>query len=97
LSAIGAFNFTPKIAVFGRYDYLKPQRNTAPGFHENYFNVGVDYKPIKPLDLALVYKRDTVDDGLLSTSNGSIGGPPIVGGTPRGTYDEIGIFSRVAF
>jgi len=89
--AFGSFNFTPKIAVFGRYDYVLPQRNTAPDFHDNYFNVGVSYKPIKPLDFALVYKRDAVDDGLFSTSNG------VIGGTVRGTYDEIGIFSQVNF
>jgi hypothetical protein len=90
-SAFGAFNFTPKIAVFGRYDYVAPQRNTAPSFHENYFNVGVSYKPIKPLDLALVYKRDKVDNGLFSTANG------VIGGSTSGTYDEIGVFSQVTF
>ena len=89
--AFGSFNFTPKIAVFGRYDYVLPQRNTAPTFHDNYFNVGVSYKPIKPLDFALVYKRDAVDDGLFSTSNG------VIGGTVRGTYDEIGLFTQVNF
>ncbi|MEO8925821.1 MAG: hypothetical protein ABI306_01545, partial [Caulobacteraceae bacterium] len=68
--AFGSFNFTDKIAVFGRYDYVKPQRTTTPSFHDNYFNVGVSYKPIKPLDFALVYKRDSVLNGLLSTSNG---------------------------
>jgi hypothetical protein len=90
-SAFGSFNFTPKIAIFGRYDYVTPQRNTAPNFHDNYFNVGIDYKPIKPIDLALVYKRDAVDDGLFSTSNG------VIGGSTRGTYDEIGIFSQYSF
>ena len=89
--AFGSFNFTPKIAVFGRYDYVLPQRNTAPAFHDNYFNVGVSYKPIKPLDFALVYKRDAVDDGFFSTSNG------VIGGTVRGTYDEIGLFTQVNF
>ncbi|MEO8926831.1 MAG: hypothetical protein ABI306_06670, partial [Caulobacteraceae bacterium] len=69
----------------------------TPSFHDNYFNVGVSYKPIKPLDFALVYKRDSVLNGLLSTSNGSIGGLPLIGGTPKGTYDEIGLFSQVNF
>lgn len=89
--AFASFNFTPKIAVFGRYDYVLPQRNTAPSFHDNYFNLGVSYKPIKPLDFALVYKRDAVDNGLFSTSNG------VIGGSVRGTYDEIGLFSQVNF
>ncbi|MGI9169643.1 MAG: porin [Caulobacteraceae bacterium] len=89
--AFGSFNFTPKIAVFGRYDYVRPQRNTAPSFHEKYFNLGLAYKPIKPLDFALVYKRDAVDNGLLNTNNG------VIGGSVHGTYDEIGLFSQVNF
>jgi hypothetical protein len=99
VSGFGSYAFTPHFAVFGRYDYVEPQRNTAPNFHENYFNVGIDYKPIipkkptdaGPLDFALVYKRDAVDDGILNTSNG------LIGGSVRGTYDEIGIFSQVVF
>lgn len=91
LGAFASFNFTPKIALFGRYDYVRPQKDTAPSFHDNYFNLGVSYKPIKPLDFALVYKRDAVDDGLFSTSNG------VIGGTVNGTYDEIGLFSQVNF
>ncbi|MGI9168950.1 MAG: porin [Caulobacteraceae bacterium] len=89
--AFGSFNVTPKLAVFGRYDYVRPQKNTAPSFHDNYFNLGLSYKPIKPLDFAMVYKRDAVDDGLFSTTNG------VIGGTVNGTYDEIGLFSQVNF
>jgi hypothetical protein len=103
VGGFGSFNFTDKFAVFGRYDYVEPQRDTAPTYKDHYFNVGLSYapiirfaanapeKPIKVLDLALVYKREAVDDGLISTSNG------VIGGSDRGTYDEIGIFSYVNF
>ena len=62
-SAFGSFAFNPKLAVFGRYDSLKPTdfRVSGTGGEEvkdNYFNVGLDYKPIGPIDLALVYKRE---------------------------------------
>ncbi len=90
-SIFGSYNFTKQIAVFGRYDWVKPQKDTAPSFVDHYFNVGVSYSPIKPLDLALVYKREAVDDGLFSSSNG------VVGGLVHGTYDEIGLFSQVKF
>ncbi|MEO7027694.1 MAG: porin [Caulobacteraceae bacterium] len=110
-SGFGSFNFTPKLAVFGRYDYVQPFYRTTPGAKENYFNVGISYKPIKPLDFALVYKRDalgdvpaansgisgitpigsTLNDAGFNTGNG------VIGGTVRGTYDEIGIFSQVNF
>ena len=90
-SAFGSFAFTPKIAVFGRYDWVKPSKVINPALRDRYFNVGVNYKPLPPIDLALVYKRDRATNGMLSTSNGTIGGPD------RGTYNEIGLFGQVAF
>ena len=41
------------------------------------------------VDLALVYKRDEVTNGSLSTSNG------VIGGVNKGTYDEIGLFGQL--
>ena len=90
-SAFGSYAFTPKISIFGRYDWLKPSRDLNPAMRDNYFNAGVDYKPINPLDLALVYKHERVRNGLLSTSNGTIGGPAY------GNYDEVGLFGQLAF
>jgi hypothetical protein len=90
-SAFGSFAFTPKIAAFGRYDWVRPSRDLNPALRDHYFNVGLNYKPIAPLDIALVYKRDRAKNGFISTSNGTIGG------IDRGTYDEIGLFGQVAF
>lgn len=90
-SAFGSFAFTPAIALFGRYDWLKPSKNLNPAFKDHYFNAGVDYKPLPPLDLALVYKRERTNHGLLSTSNGTIGG------ADYGTYDELGLFGQFTF
>jgi phosphate-selective porin O/P len=90
-SAFGSFAFTPKLSAFGRYDWVKPSEDLKPALKDNYFNVGVDFKPIKAIDLAVVYKRDKVANGFLSTSNGTIGG------LNAGTYDEIGLFTQVAF
>ena len=84
--------------MFGRYDWVKPSRDINPLLKEHYFNVGLDYKPITPLDLALVYKRDQAGNCsvaalpcLLSTTNGTIGG------VKRGTYDELGVFGQFVF
>ena len=93
-SAFGSFAFTPKIAAFGRYDWVKPNRDTNPNLHDHYFNVGLNYKPIAPLDLAVVYKRDRANNGFLSTSNGTIGG---VNNATDGTYNELGVFGQLAF
>jgi hypothetical protein len=90
-SAFGSFAFTPKLSAFGRYDWVKPNEDTNPALKDHYFNVGVDFKPIKAIDLALVYKRDRANNGFLSTSNGTIGG------VSKGTYDEVGLFTQVAF
>jgi hypothetical protein len=94
-SAFGSFAFTPQIAAFGRYDWVKPTKTmvalTDGPVKDRYFNVGVDYKPIAPLDFALVYKRDRANNGFISTSNGTIGG------LDHGTYSEIGLFGQLAF
>lgn len=90
-SGFGSFAFNPKIALFGRYDWVKPSKDLRPRLRDRYFNVGVNYKPIKELDLALVYKHDKVTNGTLSTSNGTIGGPD------EGKYDEFGLFGQFAF
>jgi hypothetical protein len=74
----------PKIGVFGRYDWVKPDKEFAPLQTEHYFNVGIEYSPAKIVDLALVYKRDKGNDnvsiGHLSSS--------------MQTRDEFGLYSR---
>jgi hypothetical protein len=90
-SGFGSFAFTPKVGVFGRYDRVKPSTTLNPQMRDDYFNVGVDFKPITPLDLALVYKHERTRKGLLSTSNG------VIGGLERGDYDEVGLFGQFAF
>jgi opacity protein-like surface antigen len=90
-SAFGSFAFTPTVALFGRYDWVKPSKDLRPALKDHYFNVGLNYKPLKELDLALVYKRDRANNGTISTSNGTIGG------ADEGTYDEVGIFGQLAF
>src|SRR6476646_7288659 len=90
-SAFGSFAFTPKIALFGRYDWVKPSRDLNPALKDRYFNLGLDYKPIAPLDFALVYKRERAGNGFIATSNGTIGG------VDRGSYDEVGLFGQLAF
>jgi hypothetical protein len=90
-SAFASYAFMPQVAVFGRYDWLKPSHDLNPALKDNYFNAGLDYKPLPPLDLALVYKHDRVTHGTISTSNGTIGGPA------HGSYDEFGLWGQFAF
>jgi hypothetical protein len=87
-SVFGSFRFTPKVSVFGRYDWVRPKGDTNADLDDNYFNAGIAYSPAKIVDFALVYKRDKVDNGFISTSNGTIGG------LDEGTYDELGLWSQ---
>lgn len=90
-STFASYAFMPQFSVFGRYDWVKPSKDLNPALKDDYFNLGLDYKPLAPLDFALVYKRDRVKNGLLSTSNGTIGGPA------HGSYDEFGLWGQFVF
>ena len=79
----------PKWSLFARYDHIKPSREGLPSETGNYGNIGIQFSPIKIVDLALVYKREKVVGGSLSTSNGAIGG------AIDGTLDEVGLFGQV--
>jgi hypothetical protein len=87
-SLFGSYQFDPMWSVFGKYEYVKPNKDTIAAKKDNYFNVGIDYRPVQIVDLALVYKRDKVDNGTFSTGNGTIGG------ALQGTYDEVGLFGQ---
>ena len=88
-SGWGSFAFTPQLSVFGRYDWVKPKDTTNPTLANDYFNIGIQYEPVKILDFSLVYKRDKVSNGTYATQNGTIGGGS------NGTYDEIGLFGQI--
>ncbi len=77
-SAFGSFNLTPKIALFGRYDWVNPEQDvlattnkTNSASRDEYFHVGLSYTPVAGVDLAAVYKHEAVDNGLFVTTNGA--------------------------
>jgi len=90
-SVFGSYAFAPKLALFGRYDWVNPDKKTNPALDDDYFNVGVNYDVMQGVDLALVYKRERVNNGFVRTSNGTIGG------VDRGSYDEIGLWTQFRF
>ncbi|SDD42491.1 hypothetical protein SAMN05444678_11346 [Sphingomonas sp. YR710] len=98
-SLFGNVNFSPKWSAFGRYDWVKPNKDSNDNLKDDYFNVGIQWEPVKIVDLALVYKRDVANNGTISTQNGTIGGAnpagTLVGG--HGTYDEVGLFGQLRF
>ncbi len=97
-SVFGSYQFLPQWAVFGRYDYTQPNKDTAPSRKDNYFNVGLGYTPVKGVDISLVYKHDKAENGTFSTSNGVIGNSATLAGHSNdGTYDEVGAFMQLKY
>ena len=99
VSVFGNFNFNKTWSVFGRYDWIKPNKISNDNLKDDYYNMGIQWEPVKIVDLALVYKHERVQNGTLGTANGTIGGAnpagTLTGG--RGTYDEFGLFGQLRF
>ena len=96
VSAFGNVNFNKTWSVFGRYDWIKPNKITNDNLKDDYYNMGIQWEPVKIVDLALVYKHEKVQNGTLGTQNGTIGaGSATVAG--QGTYNEFGLFGQLRF
>lgn len=104
-STFANYNITPKWQVFGRYDWIRqtPNLTTGANVSNHYFNAGIQFEPIKIVDLSLVYKRDSITN--LAGTDGTYGAGTIaqqngtgsIGGSVNGTYDEFGIFAQIKF
>jgi len=91
-SVWGSFNFSDKWGVFARGDSAKTSKDLSPDLKDEYVNAGVVAHARKNIDVAFVYKHEKVDGGgLINTSNGNFGG------LNEGKYDEVGIWTQVAF
>jgi hypothetical protein len=91
-SPFASYQFDPKWSVFGRYDYVTPYSDVARKmYHNTYYNLGIDYKPTKIVDIALVYKHDAGSNGFFGDSNGTIGGNAFAMGN-SGADNEIGLW-----
>lgn len=99
-SSWASYTFNDQWNVFARYDDAKLSKDIDPNLKDKYFNAGVDFKPIKALDLALVYKNEKVTDGETSISGADANGSYAIGGAnalTSGKFDEIGIYSQFVF
>jgi hypothetical protein len=99
-STWASYGFYDKWSVFGRFDHAKLSKDVAPDLKDTYANVGVSYKPIKPLDFALVYKYEKVENGSTSISSGDANSSFTIGGangTRSGKYNEVGFYTQWQF
>jgi hypothetical protein len=90
-STWGSVNLKRNVALFARYDDVTPSKDLAPDLDNTYFNVGVAFQARAKVDIAFVYKQDKVENGIYSTTNGTIGG------THVGKYNEFGVWTQVQF
>jgi len=90
-SSFASFNLTPKISVFGRYDTSKPSQTLHPSETINYYNLGLNYEPVKVIDLALVYKHDEAKGSSVSFTDAN------TSFSAAGHYDEVGVFAQYKF
>lgn len=104
------YSMARKWMAFARYDLVKPSEMTLPRLRDDYVHIGLQYSPIKPVSIALVYKHEVVKGGALATANGVIGcsstatlnafattTAAAATCNGNGSYDEVGIFSQVRF
>ncbi|OCC22551.1 hypothetical protein MB02_16170 [Croceicoccus estronivorus] len=76
-----------KWSLFGRYDWVKPNKDTAPLKKEQFYQAGIQYSPAKIVDFALVYKHDNGDGGIKIGNLGS----------GQETRDEFGLYGQFRF
>jgi len=88
-SVFGNVNIMPQLAVFGRYDWVKPKRTTVPSLENTYYNIGISYEPVKIVDFALVYKRDLINHGAFADQNFTT-----TSSNGHATYDEVGLWGQ---
>jgi hypothetical protein len=100
-----SYNFLPRWAAFGRFDRSHLSEDVNPKLIDTYYNLGIDFKPIAAIDVALVFKHENVRDGTISVGGGDANGSYTIGGTgvagtgakTSGQFNEVGIYTQYLF
>ena len=104
-STWAAYTFAPKWTVFGRFDRAHLSEDVDPKLRDTYYHLGVAYKPIQTIDLALVLKHENVQNGTVSIGSGDGNSSYTVGGTGAagtgaktdGEFNEVGVYTQYVF
>jgi hypothetical protein len=86
-SAWASYQLSPTVQVFGKTEFVKPNKDVLFPYaakKDHFFNVGINFEPVKIVDLALVYKRAK------TTGNNAPTLAPVAA-----TYDEVGLFGQL--
>jgi hypothetical protein len=99
-SFLASYAFNATWNVFARYDNVNLSENVLPKLKDKFYDAGIDYKPMKSLDLALIYKNEQVYDGAATISSADANGSYVIGGATSatdGTFREIGLYAQYKF
>jgi hypothetical protein len=99
-SLIASYAFTASWQVFARYDNVNLSENVLPNLKDKFYDFGIDYKPLKSLDLALVYKNEQVFNGAATIGSADANSSYVIGGATSGTdgtFREIGIYAQFKY
>jgi hypothetical protein len=99
-SAFASYEFNAHWQVFGRFDDTKLSAKVNPNLRDEYWHAGVVYKPIKPIDIALVVKDEKVEHGSTTIGSGDANGSFTIGGSGSaryGWYQEYGVYFHYRF
>lgn len=92
VSLWASWDFAARWGVFARFDSAKTSKQINPDLQDEYLNGGVAYRARDGIDIALVYKHETVDGGgTVTSANGTIGG------LREGRYSEVGVWFHAVF
>jgi len=95
-----SYDFTDQWQAFARFDDTKLSANVNPNLRDEYWHVGAAFKPIKPIDIALVVKNEKVEHGSNSVSGGDANGSYTIGGSSNaryGWFHEYGVYVHYRF
>jgi hypothetical protein len=90
-----SYDLNDQYAVFARYDDATLSKDVLSSLKDKYFNVGFGYRPLKQVGLALVYKYEKVDHGVMSISGADANGSYTIGGknaASNGKFSEVGVY-----
>jgi hypothetical protein len=99
-SLLASYAFNATWNVFARYDNVSLSEDVVPGLKDKFYDFGIDYKALTSLDLALIYKNETVDNGAATVSSADANGSYTIGGatsTTDGKFREIGLYAQYKF
>jgi hypothetical protein len=73
VSVFGGYRLNPVYTLIGRYDDVKPNKDTNSSKEDKYYNVGVTYAAFKNVNFALMYKHDDLKSTGTKTVTDEIG------------------------